>query len=671
MLHGGDYNPEQWLHRPDILDEDVRLMRLAGCNAMSVGIFSWTAMEPREGCYEFGWLDRVMDKLAAAGVHVVLATPSGARPAWMAEKYPQVQRVSREGRRNLPGSRHDHCLTSPIYRDKCLQINTQLAQRYGRHPAVIAWHVSNEYGGECCCDLCMESFRKWAARKFNGDIDALNKAGWLAFWNRSYGSFEQIENGWYTLPMQWRRFTTDQTIDFYLQEIAPLKRIAPDLPATTNMMGFHPTLNYVELARHLDFVCWDSYPHWHGPAGDVDTACYVGLCHDFHRALKGGRPWALMESQPQIAKGKGVLPLKRPGMHVLTSLQAIAHGSDTVQYFQWRKGRGGEEKYHGAVVDHAGHENTRGFREVADLGAALAKLDDVVGTTTHADAAVICDWESRWAIEPEGYLGDPMHQYITTIHRHYAPLWARGVSVDVLDETGDFGKYKLVVAPLLYMLRAGIDGKLARFVEAGGTLVCTYGTGMVDEDNLAILGGWPGGELRRLLGVWNEETDGLYPDQRNSLKVAPDNGLGLRPAYDVHEVAAMIHAEGARVLATYGSDFYAGSPALTVNTFGKGRAYYIAARTGDDFLNDFYGALARQLGLRSALAAAPPAGVSTTVRTDGVSDFVFLMNFNASPARVDLGPDAMTDVLTGQPAGQAVELPARGWRILRRRSRNQ
>lgn len=670
LLHGADYNPEQWLATPGILDEDVRLMKLAGCNVMSVGIFAWSRIQPRDGVFDFDWLDRVMDRLFGAGVGVMLATPSGARPQWLSLAYPEVNRLERDGRRRQPGGRHDHCPTSPVYRERCRDVNTRLAERYGKHPALLAWHVSNEYGGECYCDLCIAAFQDWVRERFSGDVEACNEAWWADFWSRRVSDFRDIRNPGYR-PLDWRRFVSDRHADFFRAESEPLRAIAPDIPVTTNFMGLYPGIDYAAFARHVDFVSWDSYPHWHQPGvPDAQVASAVAFIHDLYRGLKGGRPFVLMESQPAIAKGRGVLPLKRPGLHVASSLQAVAHGSDSVQYFQWRKGRGGEEKFHGAVVDHVGHEHTRAFREVADTGRLLQGLSAVAGTTVRADVAVLYDWECRWALEPDGYLGDAMRDYPGACLDHYRPLWARGVATDVVNPEADLSAYRLVIAPVLYLLRPGVDRRLAEYVRQGGTLVASYGLGLVDADNRAQVGGCPGGPLREAMGVWHEETDGLYPGRTNPVRMTPGNDLGLSGPFDARDVCAILRAESARVLGVYGGEFYAGTPALTVHDHGKGRAYYVGARLSPAFFQAFYDALGGRLQLRRALDVELPEGVSATCRTDGEQDFVFLMNFSQEARRVaGLPARAIRDAVDGRPIADAVELPPFGVRVLRRPAR--
>ena len=673
LLHGGDYNPDQW--SPDVWEEDMRLMKLAHCNAMTVGIFAWTALEPAEGEYDFDWLDRVMDMLAENDAYAVLATPSGARPAWLARTYPEVLRVRPDGGRNLFGRRHNHCLTSPVYREKTYAINARLAERYRNHSALLIWHLSNEYSGACHCDMCRAAFRQWLIRKY-GTLDALNHAWWTAFWSHTFTDWGQIdppseigETSVHGLNLDWRRFITDQTTDFMLNEIAALRTYTPDTPVTTNFMGTFPGLNYWKMAPYLDVISWDSYPLWHKPdedgrIDDVALAADVAFVHDINRSLKGGKPFMLMESVPSATNWMPAAKVKRPGMHALSSLQAVAHGSDTVQYFQWRKSRGSAEKLHGAVVDHVGHENTRVFRDVAGLGMKLEKLQGVVGTTVRPDVAIIYDWENAWAMNDAQGPRSGDKGYLDACKHHYRAFWNRGIPVDIIDAGQDFSRYKLLVAPMLYMLRPGVGDRLAAFVEAGGTLVTTYWSGIVDENDLVILGGWPGGKLREVLGIWAEEIDALYAEDVNLVEPAADNGLGLNGVYDARDYCDLIHTEGAEVLATYGQDFYAGRPALTVNRYGKGKAYYVTSNNDDRFLGDLYTALSSELDVLHSLEAQLPYGVSAQLRTDGEQRYIFVMNFNAEPTSLDLGVATYTDLLTGDTLSGVVELATYDVKVL-------
>ena len=667
FLHGGDYNPDQW--PPDVWVNDMRLMHLAHVNSASVGIFSWTALEPEEGHFTFEWLDRIMDMLAENGVYAVLSTPSGARPAWLSQKYPEVLRMRPERLRNLHGTRHNHCLTSPIYREKTGIINTQLAERYQNHPALLVWHVSNEYGGDCHCDLCNAAFRTWLQRKYE-TLDDLNQAWWTGFWSHTFTDWSQIESPspvgepfLHGLNLDWKRFITDQTIDFMCNEIEPLRRFTPHVPITTNFMGLYPGLNYWNLAPHLDVISWDSYPSWHQEISDAERAAQIAFVHDMNRSMKAGKPFMLMESTPSVVNWQQYAKLKRPGMHLLSSIQAVAHGSDTVQYFQWRKSRGSSEKFHGAVVDHTGDEHTRVFRSVIEVGQVLEKLDDIVGTTIRPDVAIIYDTENRWAIEDVQGLMSGDKGYVTTCINHYQAFWKRGIPVDVIDMEQSLNSYRLVIAPMLYMVRPGVAERITKFVENGGTFVGTYWSGIVDENDLCFLGGFPG-PLRQTLGIWAEEIDTLYPTDENTLRPTDDNLLKLTGEYKIHELCDLIHAETAHVLATYGSDFYVGRPALTVNPLGHGQAYYIAARTEQRFLDEFYNALVDDLNIHPIIHAPLPVGVSVSERSDGKKRFVFVMNFAGVSANVELNHQSYNDLLTGEAIQNRLELPPFGVRIL-------
>jgi len=532
-------------------------------------------------------------------------------------------------------------------------MSAKLADRYGEHPALLMWHGSNEYGGECHCDLCQAAFRDWLQRRYE-TLEALNAAWWTAFWGHTYTDWGQIESphelGERSImghQLDWKRFVTDQTVSFLLNETDPLRRITPDVPITTNFMGTYPGLNYWKFVEHLDRVSWDSYPRFHDREEDWKIAPHVAFTHDIHRTMKGGRPFMLMESTPSSTNWMAVMKLKRPGVHRLFSLQAVAHGADTVQYFQWRKSRGCAEKFHGAVVDPCGHENTRVFGDVAEVGEILSKLDAVVGTTVRPEVAIIYDWENRWAIDASAGPRWEKRDYELTCVNHYRAFWGRSVPVDVIHMDSPLDAYKLVVAPMLYMVRAGVAERVERFVEAGGVFVATYWSGIADESDRVFTGGFPG-PLRKVLGIWSEELDVLYDDESNRVAFVEPNSLGLHGEYAARVFCDLIHAESAAVLATYGEDFYAGRPALTENRCGEGRTYYIASRNEQAFLAALYGKLIEDLGVRRVLRSNLPEGVTAQLRTDGRREFVFVMNFKRNGQYIDLGRGSFTDMLTGR-----------------------
>lgn len=672
LLHGADYNPEQWENYPGIIEQDIAMMQQAKCNVMSVGIFSWAKLEPREGEYDFAWLDNIIEKLYAAGIHIFLATPSGARPAWMSQKYPEVLRVGRNRVPALHGGRHNHCMSSPVYRAKTLKINGLLAERYSHHPAVLGWHISNEYGGECHCDLCQARFRDWLKARYK-TLDALNHAWWSTFWSHTYTDWSQIaspapqgEVSIHGLNLDWRRFNTAQVTDFCRHEVAPLKAANAELPVTTNFMEYFYDYDYWQLAKAIDFISWDSYPMWHREKDETALACYTAMYHDMMRSLKGGKPFVLMESTPSTTNWQPTSKLKKPGMHILSSMQAVAHGADSVQYFQWRKSRGSVEKFHGAVIDHVGHLDTRVGREVTRLGEMLTRLSGVVGCRTEARVAIVFDQQNRWALDDAEGPRNMGMEYEKTVNEHYRPFWEKGIAVDVIDADGDLSQYALVVAPMLYMVREGFAGRAEAFVANGGHLVTTYWTGVVDETDLCHLGGFPG-PLRKLLGIWAEEIDCLGEGERNLVQGLAGNAAGLQGPYQVRHLCELIHAESAQVLATYRDDFYAGRPAVTVNRVGKGKAWHVASRNDLPFQRDFFAGIINELALPRAIESELPPGVVATARTNGETSWVFVQNYTAQQQYITL-PQGYTDCMTdAAAAGDTVLLP---WdcRVLRRKA---
>ncbi len=655
IIHGGDYNPDQWINTPEIWDEDMRLMKLAHVNSATVGIFSWSMLEPEEGVYNFEWLDKILDKLHENGIDVILATPSGARPAWLAQKYPEVLRVEENGIRNEYGVRHNHCITSPVYREKVRNINRKLAERYKDHPAVKMWHISNEYSGECHCELCQEAFREWLKKYYHNSLDELNFKWWNGFWSHQVTDWSQInspkyrgENHISAMKLCWDRFVSESHISFYENEIAPLREITPHIPVTTNLMRMRDGINYQELAKRMDLVSWDNYPHW-DKGENKEQALETAFYHDMFRSMKDGQPFFMMESTPSQVNWHDVNKLPKPGMQELSSIQAVAHGADSVQYFQWRKSRGGHEKYHGAVVDHCGHENTRVFRDITRLGERLEKLSDVVGKYSESRVAVVFDWENTWATKYFHGFNNINRDYRAECIKWYAPFMKKGITADIISQDDDFSKYDLIIAPFLYMLKDGTDKKIEEYVENGGNFVATYLTGLVDKDDLCFLGGFPANNLKKVFGIWSEETDALPEGIKNSVTY---NGK----EYDVEYVCDIIHANEAETLGKYEKDFYADYPAVTVNSYGKGKAYYVAFRNDGNFAEDFIS----QFDIR------PDADIklSPDVYMRKRGDLIFVMNFSDEERTVILDRE-YTDVITDKKLNGEVKLPVCGYLVLK------
>lgn len=672
MLHGGDYNPDQWLDTPGIIDEDMRLMKLANCNTMTLGIFCWQVIEPADGVYDLTYIDSMIKKIGDNGGKVILSTPSGSKPAWMSEKYPEIIRTNSMGLKEFHGNRHNHCFTSPVYRRKVREINELLSEHFGNNDTVIGWHLSNEYGGECHCELCQEAFREWLKVKYK-TLDALNHAYWAKFWSHTYTSWSQIhspspigESGMHGLILDWKRFVSDQTIDFMKAEKQAIRKYS-DKPVTANFMRVYDGgsdandsvgftgIDYRKMAKELDFISWDAYPKWHRDDAS-DEYAYIDFNHDMFRSLKD-KPFILMECTPSLTNWHDYNKLKRPGVNRLSGLQAVAHGSDSVLYFQFRKSRGSSEKFHGAVVDHCGHENTRVFREISALGETLKNLDDVIGTSTESEVAFVTEWENLVMLPMVEGFQKGRTKYTETLIKHYRSFRDKGINVDVRGYDDDLSKYRIVICPMMYMVNDDFIKKVAEYVRNGGIFVTTYMAGMVDENDLCYLGGFPGGELGKVFGIWNEEIDSLYPNDSNTVSA-------FGKTYKAVDYCELIHAEGAETLGEYSSDFYSGMSAVTVNNYGKGRAYYIAFRDDGEFTRDFYEKLISEVGIKSSICGTLGDGVTCCSRTDGENDYVFVMNFLGSASSVTLDREYI-NVETGETLLGNIEIAPYGSMILK------
>lgn len=650
LLHGGDYNPEQWLDCPDILEKDLDMLTEAGCNVVTLGVFSWSTLEPEEGRFCFDWLENIINKLYERGISVILATPSGARPKWLADKYPEVLRVDSERKRALFGFRHNHCYTSPVYREKTAIINRKLAERFGNHPAVILWHISNEYGGECHCPLCQDAFRKWLKERYH-TIEELNKRWCTTFWSHTYNSFDQIESPspigetqLHALNLDWKRFVSYQTTDFIKAEIHALREGGSKLPTTANLMYYFNGLNYFELAKAIDVVSWDTYPTWHKQEV-IETAYDNGMCHDLMRSLKR-KPFFQMESCPTSTNWQGISKLKKPGVLFAQSMQVIAHGGEGALYFQIRQSRGASEKFHGAVIDHYGGTDTRVFREVCHTGSALDKISELAGSNVKSAVALLYDWDSQWAMEDsQGPRNKGLH-YKEALLKYYRGFRKLGLNVDLVDMTGDLTDYKILAAPMCYMFRNGFEEKVRKFVKNGGIFVATYWSGIVDDTDRCFLGGVPHG-LMDVLGIRSMEIDGLYDWEKNSLIPVSDNLLGLDRTYTCKYLCDLVELRGAEAVMTYGDDFYAGYPALTVNAYGDGQAWYVAADAEKEFQVEFLRRIAEKAGISCGVEGEIPEGLEITTRENSEATYYIYQNWGSQTVEIPL-PKGEIQTLYGE-----------------------
>lgn len=513
-------------------------------------------------------------------------------------------------------------------------------------------------------------------KKYNNDIEKLNDAWWTGFWSHRFNDFSQIESpseigesAVHGLNLDWKRFITEQTIDFFKSEIKPIREVTPNIPITTNFMGDAPVmglfkgLDYWKFAKEVDIISWDSYPAWHNDFEKTyETASNTAFVNDIFRSMKGNKPFLIMENTPSLVNWHTVNKLKRPGMHLLSSIQSISHGADSVLYFQWRKGRGASEKFHGAVVDHVGSENTRVFKEVTEVGEYLDKLQEVKGLIKKSEVAVIYDMENYWAINDLQGLKINKKNYEGLCEKNYRAFWRMGVTTDVINMDCDFSKYKLIVAPMLYMVKPDCAERLESFVSNGGTLVLTYFSGIVDENDLCFLGGFPG-PLRKLAGVWTEEIDSLYDSESNYLISTMDD---MKNQYEIKDYCEIIHAETAKVLGEYKEDFYKGMPVVSVNKFGKGNCYYVAANVEEEFYYDFYKKLVKENNIERILDIEIPLGVNIQSREDENNKYIFVMNFNEEEKLIKLGDKEYINVINDSVVTGDVVLSKYGVLILKK-----
>ena len=579
ILFGGDYNPEQWSE--DIREKDMQMLRKAGIDIVTLNVFNWAMLQPDEETYDFSELDRTVERVIKNGMYICMATSTGAHPAWMARKYPDILRTEFNGMKRKFGGRHNSCPNSPTFQKYSVRLAEKLAEHYKDVPEIVAWHVSNEYGGACYCENCEKAFRVWLRKKY-GTLEKLNHAWNTNFWGHTFYDwddivapnllsehFEENRSMFQGITLDYRRFNSDSMLQNFRDEYQAIRKFVRNVPITTNFMGAYKQLNYKKWAGFMDVISWDNYPEKNAEPSDI------AFNHELMRGLKKGQPFMLMEQTPSVSNWLADNGLKRPGVMRLQSYQAVAHGADTVMFFQMRRSPAACEKFHGAVIDHSGSCNTRVFRECEKLGDELKKLGSAtLGTTTRAVVGLIFDWDTWWAVE--GSAGPTTRlRYLDEIMNFYRAFYELNIAVDIISVEDDLMKYKMIAAPLFYMVKEGEDRKLKEYAKKGGTLFFTYLSGYTDENDYITTGGYPG-KLRELAGIWVEEIDALSAEESNSF-------LYKGEKYPAELLCDIIHTEGAEVLCEYQEDFYCSTPVVTKNLYGKGEVYYIGTRSNREF----------------------------------------------------------------------------------------
>lgn len=637
ILFGGDYNPEQW--DETTWQEDLDKLKKAQVNSATINVFSWSVLEPREGEFHFEQLDKIINLLEQNNISIVFATATATVPPWLARKYPEVMRVDTQGIRQLHGKRHNACPNSPIFQKSIKRLVTELMERYSERQSITHWHVSNEYGGYCYCENCAEAFRYWLKNKYS-TIDSLNKAWNSNFWSHTYSSWSDIHppmritdvfsNNKPVLggaALDYRRFQSDSLLNNYKIERDIIRKYDRERKITTNFMGSQKDLDYFKWAKELDIISWDNYPSFDTPVS------FTAFQHDLMRGLKG-QPFMLMEQTPNQQNWQQYNALKRPGEMRMLSYHALAHGANTVQFFQLKQSRNGAEKFHGAILSHSLSTEGRIFKEVKQLGEELAEVPEgFLSSYSKSKVAIIFDWDSYWGLE--NCIGPTSHlDYVESIYQYYKVLYERGINVDFVSRSDDFSSYSLLIAPVLYISTSELSKKIEKYTQDGGIFLTTTMSGLADENDNIHLGGYPG-QWRKLLGISIEESDALPLGELIDLK---GNGKIVGKASILCD---LVQTGTAKIVGSYeGSVFYRDMACITVNKFGKGKAYYVGSYLDDRGL----GYLMTEVLAAADIASVDCNEVEILTRSNKNEEYTFIINttnqtktvINPNPYRYDL-----------------------------------
>lgn len=620
FLFGGDYNPEQWPE--STWENDIEMVERAGVNSATINVFSWSILQPRENEYNFSMLDKIVHLLSEHSFKIVLATSTAALPAWMVKKYPDVARVDTHGIRQKFGKRHNACPNSPNFRRLAKNLVDQIAKKYAKQKNVVCWHIANEYEGQCYCENCADAFRQWLKNKYM-TLDKLNEAWNANFWSHTINEWDEIvpvsqlsdefDNGKAVLggeSLDYRRFQSDSMLDNFLMEKRIIRQYDSKTPVTTNFMGTQKDLDYFKWAKHLDVVSWDNYPSFDTPAS------FTAMNHDLMYGLKK-KPFMLMEQAPSQQNWQPYNSLKNPGEFRMLSYQAVAHGANTVQIFQLKQARSGCEKYHGSLISNRNSTDTRVFKEVSKVGNELKTIDsDIWKSKKKSKVAIIFDWESLWGLDSSVGPSIALH-YIEQVHSYYKYFYRNNISVDLISENDEFSNYQLVIAPAHYILKNQFANRIGTFVRQGGKFVTNFMSNVVNENDNLFQGSAP---LDKLLGIWIEEQDALTPKHDVLMQFKND-----RSKVKANIICEIVHLKSAKCLAKFEtSKFYNTYPAITVNDFGKGQAFYVGTSLDDDAMEKFAKYLMGHL--KSNNIEENDAGVEVTTRYSNKYRYDFIIN---------------------------------------------
>ncbi|OFK56511.1 hypothetical protein HMPREF2811_01795 [Globicatella sp. HMSC072A10] len=625
IFFGGDYNPQQWPE--SVWNDDMVLFEEANIDTVTVGVFMWGRLQSDEYTYDFSMLDRIMKRLKNENKNVILATATAAHPAWLARKYPDVTRVDFLGRKHTFGQRHNSNPNSKNYQHYAKILVRKIADRYKDYENIVAWHINNEYGGFDYSEESLIEFRLWLKKKYQS-IELLNEKWNTDFWSHNYYSWDDIVfpnalsehygdnpniTAYQSLTLDYMRFNSDSLLNNFLMEKEIIKEITPHIPVTTNLMGMYKPLDYFKWGKEMDIVSWDNYPP------NMQSQSRMALTHDLMRGINGGKQFWLMEQTPSMTACRGSNPVKPPGVMRLWSYQALAHGSNTVLFFQMRQNRNQSEKYHGAIIDHSGRNDTRTFKEVVKLGHELEKFEPTfLKSNKDSKVAIIFDWDSWWAVEmsdgPTRYL-----DYQQEMVKIYNQFFERNISIDVISKDDNFSKYELIIAPYLHMVPQTYQEKFEKYVESGGNLVLTCLSGIVDEYDNAYMDIKPG-IFKNLAGIRIDETDSQELDIVNRIITNDNQDIG-----QCSMIFDIIQLDGAMPIYYYGDNFYKNTPVVTKNKYQDGFCWYVGS-----VLDDFTWDATMTMVLKECNIShiETPKNVEVSIRYFEENSWVFVMNHN-------------------------------------------
>jgi beta-galactosidase len=648
FLFGGDYCPEQW--PKEVWKEDMRLMREASVNMATIAVFNWAMSQPEEDVYTFEWLDEIMDMLHENGIMADLGTLTASPPVWMYKKYPQIRPMNDEGIYLNFGSRQTFCPSSEIYINFSRKLTDKLAAHFKEHPALAMWHINNELSHkvfQCFCDTCGAKFRQWLKEKYQ-TIESLNECWGTQFWGQHIFNWDEItpprKTAQYVNPavsIDYRRFMTMTYLNLYKGEADIVRKHTPDIPVTTNFLCEFKAMDYFKWGEHIDYIAVSSFPD---PKSDTHPG-YATLSHDLMRGLKNQKPFILLEQAPSQVTWRAYNTTKRPGVNRLWSYQGMAHGSDGFLFFQWRQSRQNAEKFHSAMVPHAG-ENTRIFKEIKQLGAELKNLTEIKDSKVKSEVCLIFDYDNWWAVENFPAPASEL-KYLLQTKKYSYSLQEMNITIDIQDQDGDgFDKYKMVVAPLMYMVKPDMAEKIRKFVKDGGIFVTSFFSSWVDHNDAVFPGGAPG-PLKDVLGFSVEEYDVLSPGMSNSVQTIGDLKNAAADDYDVELWADVINLTTAQSLAVYKDDYYKDKTAVSVNKFGNGYAYCIATDLKNPFSRDFLTYICSKHGIAPSLEV--PEGVEVVSRiADNGREFIFLLNHAYRDVEIKLPKGEFAELISGE-----------------------